>query len=146
MGPALRAALVEHVRRLRHDLGKYVQLQVRWLPPEASLAERREAVCADLLRTRRGPGGVVGAAELWARSRGALVGEGRLAGQATRVDLSRDPSVRALDAAMERLRELQPELEAGTANAAQVDDAAELAGSIARAVRDLHRRLVAESG
>lgn len=58
--------------RVRHDLGKYVTFSTRFLPDDAPLAERREALRDDLLRTRRGPAGEATAAEVWAGLRGEL--------------------------------------------------------------------------
>jgi hypothetical protein len=61
-------------RRVRHDLGKYVHLEARWLGEDADADELREALRTDLLRTRRGPEGHVGCVELWAQLRPTLSG------------------------------------------------------------------------
>ncbi|MFT4626089.1 MAG: hypothetical protein ACI8PZ_004760 [Myxococcota bacterium] len=63
--PSDAARLVELVGRLKHDLGKYIALQQRWVLPTATEAERRAALSADLLSTRRGPTGQVDAVEVW---------------------------------------------------------------------------------
>jgi len=55
--------------RVRHDLGKYVHLEARWLDHEAPVEELREALAHDLLRTRRGPQGDEDCVQLWARLR-----------------------------------------------------------------------------
>jgi hypothetical protein len=68
------AALLEQVSRLKHDLGKYVRFQGRWLPPDAGLDARREALATDLLHTRRGPDGSVDALQVWADFAPALEG------------------------------------------------------------------------
>ena len=62
----------EYLVRLKHDLGKYIAFQVRYLPPGASASERREALAADLLGTRRGPEGVRDAPSVWAEFRATL--------------------------------------------------------------------------
>lgn len=54
------------VARIRHDLGKYVALQQRWLPPGATADERRAAVLADVLETRRSPRSTDDAVAVWA--------------------------------------------------------------------------------
>ncbi len=56
----------EAVARIRHDLGKYVALQQRWLPPGATDAERRAAIVADVLETRRSPRSTDDAVAVWA--------------------------------------------------------------------------------
>ena len=95
----LRAELRERLEGLRHDLGKYVVFQLRWLPPEPSDGELREALEADLARTRSGGGLVESAPQLWARLRPPLVGERPLA-DGSWVDLSSDPDLVALDRAI----------------------------------------------
>ncbi len=59
----------EAADRVRHDLGKYVHLEARWLDHEAPVEELREALAHDLLRTRRGPHGDEDCVRLWARLR-----------------------------------------------------------------------------
>lgn len=63
---------LEALRTARHDLGKYIAFQVRWLAPDCSDADLREALVADLRETRRGPDGVETAWDVWARLRPAL--------------------------------------------------------------------------
>lgn len=140
LDPAVRAALGEHTARLKHDLGKYVSLQARWLPPDASPDERRAALAADLLTTRRGPEGEVDAVALWRELRRPLVGEADLDGGG-RADIAADPAVAAIDAAMVVLEGLVPALRAGTAADADVRRGAEAAATVAEACRDLHRRV-----
>ena len=50
---------------LHHDLGKAIVFTQRWLASTATFDERCEAVKDDVLRTRRGPTGSVGAIEIW---------------------------------------------------------------------------------
>lgn len=59
----------EAAQTVRHDLGKYVHLEARWLGEDSSAADFREALRVDLLRTRRGPTGDVDCQELWRRLR-----------------------------------------------------------------------------
>lgn len=58
--------LVDALMDLQHDLGKYVWLPLAMLPADAGPAAVRAAAADALLRTRRGPGGVTSAAEIWA--------------------------------------------------------------------------------
>lgn len=69
-------SLLEAAARARHDLGKYIAFQARWLEPDAPADALREALREDLLRTRKGPDGVVDAATLWQSLRAPLVGAG----------------------------------------------------------------------
>ena len=59
----------EAAQRVRHDLGKYVHLEARWLGEDADAGEYRDALRTDLLRTRRGPTGDEDCLSLWARLR-----------------------------------------------------------------------------
>lgn len=65
LDPQSRARLLQHASRLKHDLGKYIALQQRWLPAEASRSDRLDALRSDLLHTRRGPDGSVDAHTVW---------------------------------------------------------------------------------
>jgi hypothetical protein len=95
--------LLEAAARARHDLGKYVAFQARWLEPDAPVEALREALREDLLRTRKGPDAVVDAAALWRELRVPLLAAGvervdglmdELAGRARRLDsLDRDELV-----------------------------------------------------
>ena len=53
------------VNRLYHDLGRPIVFTQRWLSSSASFEERLEAVRDDLMRTHRGPKGVVNADMIW---------------------------------------------------------------------------------
>jgi hypothetical protein len=108
----LQRALRDHAGRIKHDLGKYVAFQVRWLQEDAEPAAMREALCADLLATRRGPEGSVDALTLWSSFRQELVGGALLEG-AFEVDLSEDPAFRDLDAAVSALEPFVAALRAG---------------------------------
>jgi len=54
---------------VRHDLGKYVHLEARWLGEDATAVDYRDALRTDLLRTRRGPQGDEDCLTLWFRLR-----------------------------------------------------------------------------
>lgn len=57
--------MADWVGRLKHDLGKYISFQARWLEADAGSDARRQALRDDLLRTRRGPAGEASAAAVW---------------------------------------------------------------------------------
>jgi hypothetical protein len=59
----------ERWARARHDLGRYVHLEARFVGPEGDVEELRAALISDLRRTRRGPGGDEDVAAVWARVR-----------------------------------------------------------------------------
>jgi hypothetical protein len=50
---------------LMHDLGRPIVFSQRWLGEDPKMADRWAAVCDDVLRTQRGPGGVLSALEIW---------------------------------------------------------------------------------
>lgn len=64
----------EAAQRVRHDLGKYVHLEARWLGEDALEADYRDALHTDLLRTRRGPAGDLDCVAVWAGLRPSLEG------------------------------------------------------------------------
>jgi len=125
------------VNRLRHDLGKYVSFQARWVGPSASDQELADAVRADLVETRRGPAGVVSARQLWAEIRPALTGQGLLDGEG--VDLSLDPAISEIDAALDQIAALSEAWGAGEPVA--VRQAAELARAIQGSCAAMLRRV-----
>ncbi|MCB9674642.1 MAG: hypothetical protein H6737_05955 [Alphaproteobacteria bacterium] len=132
-------ALLDHTSRLKHDLGKYVRFQGRWLPPDATVEARREALAADLLHTRRGPDGSVDAATVWAEFSGVLTGQVPLAGEP--IDLSDDPDVAAILAAMAALGPVIGDLRADRLDAAGLDAGERAADDVAEAVRRLVDRV-----
>lgn len=58
----------------RHDLGKYIAMNQRWLPDDPSTEMLREALRTDLLKTRSAPSGDEDALGLWQRLRPSLAG------------------------------------------------------------------------
>jgi hypothetical protein len=136
LSPAARTALVEHLAVLRHDLGKYVSLQVRWSDGDPAML--REALTADLLETRRGPSGTSDAAEIWDGLVPELRGERPLSSGDV-VDLRGWDTFDRLVAAMDVVRATIAALRT------EVDDdglrrGAEAAGSVAELCRELWRR------
>ncbi|MCP4804464.1 MAG: hypothetical protein GY913_20725 [Proteobacteria bacterium] len=65
-------SLLQAAKAARHDVGKYIAFQLRWLPDDAPADELLEALRSDVLRTRRGPSGVESAPQVWARVREPL--------------------------------------------------------------------------
>lgn len=140
MTPAARTALAEHVGRMKHDLGKYIAFQTRWVAPDAPLAERRAALDTDLRQTRRSPEGERDANEVWATFRPVLYGEAPLA-DGTIVDLRGDPDVSDLTAAMADVAAAIVALAAGNAGETEVNAGAGAASRAADAIRRMHNRL-----
>ena len=93
------SALVMCLSRLKHDLGKYIGLQSRWLGADASLSQRVSALRKDLLETRRSPEGTWDAVCLWQQFRPLLMGLEPLI-DGTQVNLSDDPDVLVIENAM----------------------------------------------
>lgn len=72
MNQPLDQALCDVLSDLRHDFAKYLCLPLRMLPRDASTVAVGDALEEALLRTRRGPSGVLGARELYASFRREL--------------------------------------------------------------------------
>jgi len=136
--PGQQQELLEYVERLRHDLGKYIAFQLRWLPAQPSTEELRLALVADLAQTHRSAAQVESGPQIWRRSRPALVGEAPLPGGAL-ADLSADPDLRAIDEAMAVIGELIPQLE--HAGLRQLQAGAIAARAVASALSRLRGRL-----
>lgn len=140
VAPETLGPLTDHVGRLKHDLGKYVSLQARWLGEDASTADRRKALEADLLSTRRGPDGSHAATSVWDEFRPGLVGAGDLGGGA-RADLSDDPDLISLQHNMAIIADVSAALRANTAGDEVVARGADAALLVAEACRSLARRV-----
>jgi hypothetical protein len=119
--------LAEEVARIRHDLGKYVAFELRWLPPDADAESLRAALRADVAATRRDGALVETAPGLWERLRPSLAA------------LGDDPDVAAVDAAVAILRDLIPDLE--TAGPERLASGAAAAFAVAEALKRLDRRV-----
>lgn len=138
--PPQHNALHDLLARLKHDLGKYVALQQRWLPPEATPDECGEALRADLLQTRRGPNGTQDALSVWREFRGQLFGEAALP-DGTRVDGSLDVDVRAIDEHMSTIAKVIATLgKDEPIGAEQIRDGFAAADAVARACQRLNKR------
>jgi hypothetical protein len=135
--PAGLDALAQHLARARHDLGKYVAFQARWLPDGAGADELRAALLADLTRTRAAAGLVESAPEIWDRLRPALVGQAPL-DDGSRVDLSGDADFLEVEAHIAVVRAALPTLPAAPRPALEEARAAAL--GIAAALQRLHAR------
>ncbi|MCA9492134.1 MAG: hypothetical protein KC621_19510 [Myxococcales bacterium] len=92
---------VELLARLKHDLGKAVSFQQRWLADPEDDEGLRSALVEDLLRTRRSGDDVSSAVELWARLRPALAAD---------PTIGADEELRAIDAEVATLGEVAARL------------------------------------
>ena len=131
--PALKVRLGD----LRHDLGKYVVFQLRWLPPEPSEDDLREALEADLARTRSGGGRIESAPAIWARLRLGLVGLEPLIDGSV-VELGADADLLAIDAAIATIADTLPRL--AQAQRPELERARQAALDAADATRRLLKR------
>lgn len=123
--------LLDAAEDARHDLGKYICMNQRWLGDDASPAQRLEAVQADLLRTQSGPGGDVDAFTLWARLSPPLEGAGQ--------------EVARVEANMLLLSSLAPGIRSGVLSAAELETVGQACRDIQDALKTLTRRLRRES-
>ena len=139
LDPHARDALAALAGRLKHDLGRYVAMQARWLGPDADAATKQAALRDDLLATRRGPDGSVDAVAVWAPSADALLGREELASGIV-VDLTHDPDVQRIVGGMAHLTHVIGLLRGGTLDSEGVDGAITASIEVAEACRDLHRR------
>lgn len=118
--------LPEAAARARHDLGRYVALQTRFVGVDGPVEALREALASDLCETRRSPAGSVGVAAVWA---------------ACRVDLAEaDPALLApVDQLVAALGERASRL--GVLDESTLRETAVLALACAAAVAELARRI-----
>ena len=135
LSPPTRAALVERLGDLRHDLGKYVSMQLRWSADDP--ASLREALLADLLATRRGASGVADAAEVWEGYAPELRGE-RALSTGDRVDLRGCAEFDRLAAEMDEIRRAIGALRSD--GALDLGRAAEAARAVTETCRALWQR------
>ncbi|MDP2306756.1 MAG: hypothetical protein Q8P18_12095 [Pseudomonadota bacterium] len=115
-------SLLEAASQARHDLGKYISFQARWIEPGAPIDTLRDALREDLLRTRKGPDGVFTAAALWRALREPLIPLG----------------IDRVDALMEVLTVRAAALD--TLDEASLLDTARLAREVADELRAVHAR------
>ena len=120
--PALQAAL-----DARHDLGKYVSLNLRFLGADADRAALREALIADLTQTRRGPSASESAPDVWAACRGGLPPAA--------------PEVQQVDAAIKHIQSKLPALMNDSLDDEALQALAQAARGVTAALTALTRRL-----
>lgn len=125
------SALLDAAQDARHDLGKYICMNQRWLGEQSPLPERMEALQADLLRTQSGPKGDLDAFSLWSRLRPGLVGAGS--------------ELEEVDGALARLLMHRDAVESGTLNEVTLAACTADCKTIADALKRLTRRLQKES-
>ena len=114
VAPQARAALAVSLRRLRHDLGKSMSLQLRFAGELADDVSLAEALREDVLYTRRGPSGTMSAFELFDSALPWLTGSQDLPGApGRRVDLSNDAVFQALVETMRMLSGQRSGIERG---------------------------------
>lgn len=121
--------LREAVARARHDLGKYVAMNQRWLGDAPPASELREALVADLLETRSGPRGKDDAVAVWAALRPDLE------------PLAPDADLAAVDAHVAAIAEALPALASGALPDAALAALAAHARAIPTHLTALNRRL-----
>jgi len=121
--------LREAAARAKHDLGKYIAFQTRWLPESADHQEWTAALQADLLQTRRGPDGAESAVSIWERIRGEF-GE-----------LEDDKDIARVEAAFGTIRTLMPALEGGEITSQDAQVLAQASLEVAGRLAALHKRL-----
>ncbi len=119
----------EHAARAKHDLGKYVAMQTRWLPEDAPAGELRAALMTDVLTTRRSDALTLSAPELWHVLRPPL------AAALTAAELA------PIDAAVARLAAAVAPLRDDALTLSELRALAEDARQVARELAALTRRL-----
>ena len=113
----------------KHDLGKYIAFQSRWLPPTATNQDWHQALRSDLLETRKGPKGTESAVEIWETLRVNFV------------SLVGDTDLQAVHVAMDRIQSELLGLKAGTLPDEALQALAQDARSVASHLSALHKRL-----
>ncbi|MDP6934059.1 MAG: hypothetical protein QGG40_14135 [Myxococcota bacterium] len=113
------AELVEQLSVLRHDLGKYIGFEVRFVGEDPEVGVLRAALRSDLHRTRRDRRGSLSAWELWAQVRPHL--------------LDGDARVESIEECLDRLREIDLD-----GDEDQLGRAAGLAREVGVLTRELH--------
>lgn len=116
-------SLAEATARAKHDLGKYVAFQLRWLTSDCSDADLLEALQADVLNTRRGPDGSESAMSIWTRLKPELAGA----------------DIQPVDAGVATLASHAEDLAEGTLSRDQMETCAEAARVVARHLAALAR-------
>lgn len=113
--------LTEDLSDLRHDLGKYITFEVRFLGADPETEALRAALRADVLQTHKRGDEHATAWQVWARMRPAL--------------LEGDPDVARIEESLAALARVNL-----TGSRAELEEAAALAGEVAAATRSLFKR------
>lgn len=132
--------LVEWAKRLRHDLGKYITMQQRWLAPGASIEERYEALIADVVETRRSTQKVVDAFHIWAEFRSIFSGEVALS-DGTAWNLLNDEDLVSIEMNLEILAGVLRGLSGGGRTPVLLKQGEEATRAISGACRSFSRRI-----
>ena len=124
---------------LKHDIGKYITMQRRWMAPEHSFDDRVSALRADILETRRSGDSVSSAVEVWREFEPRLCGKEAIYGDVY-VRLSDDPDISIIRVNMATLADVIAPLTTGQITEEQVTSGEQLADDIAQACRSFYRR------
>jgi len=122
LGPQEGEDLVPELRAIRHDLGRYICFEQRFLEQEDNISELRQALQNDLLCTRRTADGSETCFALWARLRPSI--------------LDGDPDVGVIDQAIAEIMKLDLD---------GPREVLERAAELSIQVRDASRRLLDRS-
>jgi len=139
LSSAARDELLEWGLRLRHDVGKYVTMQQRWLGEEATLHDRCEALLIDVMQTRRGDS-TEDLFALWAQFEGVLCGVVCLS-DGTRVDLTEDGDILAIKSNVSLLVDVVRGLSNEQPDPILVERGERATREISKACRSVSRRL-----
>ncbi len=133
--------LLDQVRRLKHDLGKYISLNTRWLPADARPQALREALRCDLLETRKADHRLENAWQIWERLGLPLLEAGTIAGDESvaRWQSLLEPELARVATHMESIRQLIPLLD--MASPGQLRRGAQAAIAVSRLLARLQKRI-----
>ncbi|MEO0603926.1 MAG: hypothetical protein AAF211_20990 [Myxococcota bacterium] len=147
VAPGALAPLSIALRRLRHDLGKSMSLQLRFAGPQTKDADLVEALQQDVLHTRRDPRGSRSATSLFDEARPWLTGDADLpATTGVRVDLSADSVMCRLSEIIEVLRAHEAAIAAGTVQGELLRQLVDLAHEGTARCRELGERYRGDDG
>ena len=124
---------LEAASNARHDLGKYIAFELRWVGEAGEPADLLAALQSDVLRTRSADGLHVDAVGVWEQVRGGFRGMEDKGGH-----------VRAVTEAMERIRLSVPGLREGDLSADELRACAADALIVSDQLDALYRRLKEE--
>ena len=131
--PNVPNPFLEAAAAARHDLGKYIAFELRWVGDSASPGDLLSALQADVLRTRSANSVDLDAVTVWKGVRGGLAGLSGL-----------DADVDAVDEAMDRIERRLAGLRAGTLDIEELQACAADAFVVSHHLDALYRRLKEE--